>query len=195
MALAGAVWAYASRGSFLSPAHTPWLSPNTTLAGVLGAVIALVLAGATVAMTRVLVTRTQWAKNLHLTLRAALGEVSTGRMLFLSLLSAVSEELLFRSALQPLLGLFATSLVFGLVHVSPRETYLSWSLWAAVMGACFGLLFEASGTLLAPILAHALINYENMQYIVHHDPTPLDIDRRAKPVRRARDTDKAGDAA
>lgn len=186
MALAGAVWAYASRGSILTPAHGPWLSPNTTLSGVLGGVLALALAAATVALTRVLVARTRWAKNLHLTLRAALGDLTPGRMLFLSLLSAVSEELLFRSALEPVLGLFASSLVFGLVHVSSRETYLSWSLWAAIMGLCFGLLFEASGTLIAPILAHALINYENMQYIVHYDPTPLDIDRRGRPVRGAR---------
>jgi membrane protease YdiL (CAAX protease family) len=46
-----------------------------------------------------------------------------------------------------------------------------------VMGALFGVLYEASGTLLAPVLAHALINYENMQYIIHYDPTPLDMDR------------------
>jgi membrane protease YdiL (CAAX protease family) len=150
-------------------------------------VLAVLLAAATVALTRVLVARTRWAKNLHLTLRAALGAPSPLRVLSLSALSAISEELLFRAALQPLIGVALSALLFGLVHVSSRETYLAWSLWAGAMGMLFGLLFEASGTLLAPMLAHALINYENMQYIVHYDPTPLDIDRRDKGAAWTRD--------
>ena len=195
MGLTGAAWAYASRGAILTAPHPPWLSPNTTLSGALGLLLAVLLAAATVALTRVLVSRTEWAKNLHLSLRAALGSPSPARMLVLASLSAVSEELLFRGALQPLLGLVASALVFGLVHVSSRETYLAWSLWAGAMGMLFGVLFEASGTLLAPMLAHALINYENMQYIVHYDPTPLDIDRRRKAAACARDVDNAGGQA
>jgi membrane protease YdiL (CAAX protease family) len=193
MALVGAGWAYASRGSFLTAPGSPWLSPNTTLAGAYGLSLALALSVATIAVTRVLVARTSWAKNLHLTLRAALGTPSTFRVIVLAVLSAVSEELLFRSAMMPVLGLVGSSVLFGLVHLSPRDTYLAWSLWAAVMGLLFGLLFQASGWLLAPIVAHALINYENMQYIIHYDPTPLDMDRRRKPRRFRTRPDDAGE--
>ena len=81
------------------------------------------------------------------------------------------------------LGLFretqwlAGSALFGLAHLAGRESSLPLALWAFVRGLMFSALYLASGTLLAPILAHWLINYENMQYICNYDPTPLDIDR------------------
>jgi membrane protease YdiL (CAAX protease family) len=174
MAAFAALWAYATRGTVLSLAATPWLSADRGLAAGLGVGLALLVAVATIASTRVLVARTTWARELHLTLRAALLGMPTGRVAQLAVLSSLSEELLFRAALMPAVGLLASSLLFGLLHVSPRGSYVAWALWATVMGFLFGALYSASGTLLAPILAHALINYENMQYIIHYDPTPLD---------------------
>jgi membrane protease YdiL (CAAX protease family) len=174
MAALAALWAYWTRGSVLSLDQPPWLSPQRGLSAGLGLALGLVLALATIASTRWLVARTAWARELHLTLRAALLGLPAGRVAQLALLSSVSEELLFRGALMPALGLVGSSLLFGVLHVSPRGTFFAWSLWATVMGLAFGALFAASGTLLAPILAHALINYENMQYIIHYDPTPLD---------------------
>lgn len=38
------------------------------------------------------------------------------------------------------------------------------------MGLAFGVLFEGTGVLLGPILAHGLINYENMHFIAAYDP-------------------------
>jgi membrane protease YdiL (CAAX protease family) len=177
MAAFAALWAYWTRGSVLSLDQAPWLSPDRRFAAIFGLVLGLGIAVATVASTRLLVSRTAWARELHLTLRAALLGLPAGRVAQLALLSSVSEELLFRGALMPTLGLWGSSLLFGVLHVSPRGTYFAWALWALVMGLLFGALFAASGTLLAPILAHALINYENMQYIIHYDPTPLDKSR------------------
>ena len=177
MATVAALWAYWTRGAVLSLEAAPWLSPNRGLATGLGIGLGVVVALVTIASTRVLVARTTWARELHLTLRAALLGMSAGRVLTLALLSSISEELLFRAALLPALGLLASSLVFGILHVSPRGTYFAWTLWATLMGFTFGALFLASGSLLAPIVAHALINYENMQYIIHYDPTPVDRSR------------------
>jgi membrane protease YdiL (CAAX protease family) len=112
-----------------------------------------------------------------MTLRGLLLGLTPGRMLQLSVLSALSEELLFRALLVPMMGLVPSALVFGVLHISPRGTSVAWPVWAFAMGVSFGALFEASGTLFAPILAHALINYENMQYISNYDPSPLEIDR------------------
>jgi membrane protease YdiL (CAAX protease family) len=177
MAALAALWAYATRGAVFSLAAPPWLSSERGLAAGLGVGLALLVAVTTIASTRVLVARTVWARELHLTLRAALLGMPSGRVAQLAVLSSVSEELLFRAALQPAAGLVGSSLLFGLLHVSPRGTYVAWALWATLMGFLFGALYLASGTLLAPILAHALINYENMQYIIHYDPTPLDKGR------------------
>jgi membrane protease YdiL (CAAX protease family) len=110
-------------------------------------------------------------------LRATLLGLPPGRIALLAVLSATAEELLFRAALVPSMGLWASSLVFGLAHVSRSSSKLAWSLWAFVMGLAFGALFLASGSLWPSIVAHALINYENMHYICNYDPTPLDMDR------------------
>ena len=52
------------------------------------------------------------------------------------------------------------------------------------MGAVFGALFIGSGSLLAPIVAHAAINYENMRYLCSFDPTG--IERSQKPTHGTR---------
>jgi membrane protease YdiL (CAAX protease family) len=48
-----------------------------------------------------------------------------------------------------------SSLLFGLAHVGPDRRYLVWTAWAVLAGFVFGAIFELSGGLLAPVLAHA----------------------------------------
>jgi membrane protease YdiL (CAAX protease family) len=189
MALVGAVWAFWTRGSVFSlTTDAPWLAGSASFWGLgVWCGLAIALALWIVAMTRVLVQRTAWARRLHLALRIALLGLSPGRIAQLALLSAAAEELFFRAALAPSLGLFTSALVFGLLHVSPQGTGFAWSLWAMVMGLLFGGLFLGSGSLLPALLAHALINYENMHYLCNYDPTPLDMDR-AGPQDSRRET-------
>ena len=75
-----------------------------------------------------------------------------------SVFSGVGEEAFFRGALQPVLGLVLTSLLFGVLHVGPDRRYLIWSLWAVAAGFLFGFLYEWTGGLLAPMTAHVLHN-------------------------------------
>jgi membrane protease YdiL (CAAX protease family) len=76
----------------------------------------------------------------------------------LAVLSGVGEEALFRGALQPLVGLVVASLLFGLVHIGPDRRYLAWTASAIVAGFVLGILYEATGGILAPAVAHALHN-------------------------------------
>jgi uncharacterized protein len=55
-------------------------------------------------------------------------------------------------------GLVAASVLFGIVHVGPDRRYLVWTLWAIAAGFLFGVLYDVSGGLLAPMLAHAAHN-------------------------------------
>jgi uncharacterized protein len=55
-------------------------------------------------------------------------------------------------------GLVVASVVFGLVHVGPDRRYLFWTGWAVLAGFLFGTLYDVTGGLLAPILAHAAHN-------------------------------------
>ena len=84
----------------------------------------------------------------------------TGRasLLLLSLFSGVGEEVFFRGAVQQEFGLVVASVLFGVVHVGPDRRYMVWTLWAIAAGFLFGVLYEVSGGLLAPILAHAAHN-------------------------------------
>jgi membrane protease YdiL (CAAX protease family) len=82
--------------------------------------------------------------------------------LLLAAVSGLAEEALFRGALQPALGWLAASALFGLAHFLPRPGLRSWSLAAALAGLGLGKLFAWSGDLVAPVLAHALLNAVNL---------------------------------
>jgi uncharacterized protein len=82
------------------------------------------------------------------------GAASTSLVL-VAIFSGVGEEAFFRGALQQEFGLVVASLLFGVAHIGPDRRYLVWTAWAVLAGFIFGLLYEISGGLLAPILAHS----------------------------------------
>ena len=82
----------------------------------------------------------------------------------IGLCAGVGEELLFRAALQPLVGLWLGAVVFAAAHIgtatlgsSSRPKRLAYMLSVAVAGAALGLVFEHLG-LLAAVLIHATID-------------------------------------
>ncbi len=79
-------------------------------------------------------------------------------LVLVSIFSGVGEETFFRGAVQSEFGLVVASLVFGLVHVGPDRRYLVWTVWAVLAGFMFGVLYEITGGLLAPMLAHCAHN-------------------------------------
>ena len=107
---------------------------------------------------------------------------------------AVAKELLFRAARVPTIGI-GTTLVFGALHFSGRATYVSRMLWATVMGVLLGKLFVFSGSLLPPLLAHALINHENMRYLCRARGCPRAPSRLAHMTRRHADCKRWGEGA
>ena len=81
-----------------------------------------------------------------------------GGLVLGAIFSGVGEEAFFRGAVQQEFGIIIASVAFGLAHVGPDRRYLLWTLWAALAGVGFGLLFEATGGLPAPVFAHAAHN-------------------------------------
>lgn len=79
-------------------------------------------------------------------------------LILVAVVSGVGEEALFRGALQPVLGILVTSLLFGALHVGPDRRYLVWTVWAVGAGLLFGALYEWTGGILAPVTAHVLHN-------------------------------------
>jgi membrane protease YdiL (CAAX protease family) len=79
-------------------------------------------------------------------------------LVLVSVFSGIGEEAFFRGALQPEIGLVASSLLFGVLHVGPDRRYLVWTLWAVAAGFLFGLLYLWTGGILAPVTAHVMHN-------------------------------------
>ena len=97
-----------------------------------------------------------------------LGPLELRDALILAGMSGVAEELLFRGALWPHLGMWGTSLLFGLVHVIPRKQLWAYPLFAAAAGLLLGILRDASGSVLPPILAHVTVNALNLWWLGKH---------------------------
>jgi membrane protease YdiL (CAAX protease family) len=89
-----------------------------------------------------------------------LGEGGLPAVVLVSLAAGVGEELLFRGLIQgladawlgPVTGLIAASAIFGLAHAVTK----AYAAVATVMGVLLGAAYVATGSLVAPILAHAL---------------------------------------
>ena len=88
--------------------------------------------------------------------------------LLLAGLSSLGEELVFRGLALPYLGLTASSVLFGLAHLIPRDGLWPWSLWAAAAGGALGWVALATGGLLAPLSAHFLINAVGLLLVADH---------------------------
>ncbi|MGK3999771.1 CPBP family intramembrane glutamic endopeptidase [Sorangium sp. So ce1024] len=149
---------------------TPWLSLRPPAALLTSAALGLTLAAGVVVMTRVVVARFDWARRLHADLRPVARELSFGQIVLLAALSSLGEELLFRGLLTPLVGVLPSALVFGLVHQMRGPSRWVWVGWAVVVGAGLGAIFAATGSLVGPLLAHALVNAVNLSYLRDHDP-------------------------
>lgn len=143
------------------------LHPSTEAATDASSLSAAVLAGLVVGLIAVLVSEllTRWT-DLGEALADVLGEglagIGTADAILLALASGIAEEMLFRGALQPAVGLFWASLIFGACHFLPRKELALWSVYAVLMGFAFGWLYEWTGHLVAPIAAHALVNGINL---------------------------------
>lgn len=142
-----------------------WSQTRTSLWLGLSPLIGLALGLGVVGLSRLATQRYEWARNLHRNFRELVGELSSREILVLALASSIGEELLFRGALQPALGLWVQAAIFALLHIGPSRQFLPWTLWAFAMGLVFGLLFEWTGNLGGPIVAHFAINFLNLHYI------------------------------
>lgn len=100
--------------------------------------------------------------------------------LSLALLSGIGEELFFRGAMQQALaiklgstaGILATALVFALFHVPFTSRMFTWPAMAFVAGVVLGYLLQWTGSLVAPIAAHVVVNAVGLWRIARRYGTP-----------------------
>jgi membrane protease YdiL (CAAX protease family) len=145
-----------------------YLSPRAEIRGVrplhdvgLGVVAGVLV----ILLSDQLTRRTRPGENLARALGQILGRLSLAECALLAALSGVAEEAFFRGVLQPRIGLLAAALVFGLAHFVPRRELAPWALFAVVAGLLLGVLFQSTGNLVAPVVAHASINAVNLRLL------------------------------
>ncbi len=148
--------------------HEPILDASYPTRLGISLMLGALLGVSVVAMTPLLVERARWARALQNELAPLVAPLTPSNIGLLALISASAEELFFRGAMQPVLGLWWTSLIFGALHSGPKRAFLAWSVWAGLMGLLFGWIFDYTGVLWGPVLAHLWINQRNMTYIQRH---------------------------
>lgn len=139
----------------------------------LSPLVGLLLGLAVVVLSRIAVERAAWARDLHQNFRHVLGALTGREIAVLAVASAIGEELMFRGALQPWIGLWAQAAIFALLHIGPSKRFLPWTMMALAMGIALGLVAEATGDLGAPIVAHFTINFCNLRFINRVELGPL----------------------
>jgi membrane protease YdiL (CAAX protease family) len=102
------------------------------------------------------------AEQLESQLREVLGPLEPSEVVGLALLSGFSEELFFRGAVQGAWGWFPATVFFTLLHTGPGSTYRVWTAFAGIAGLVLAGLMAWRGNLLAPVVAHALVNGVNL---------------------------------
>lgn len=167
MAIAAVVWRVGLyREDILYAGSEPHLSFWRDAAIGLGFGLAVV--GLSDRITR----RTRWGDALARALASSLGRLSVPDALLLAFASGLAEELFFRGALQPRVGWLLASLLFGCVHFVPRRELYPWTAFAIVVGLGLGALFELTGNLVAPVVAHVVVNGINLPLLTRRYGTP-----------------------
>ena len=165
MALAAWAWcAYQGRPDPFSVIETSF-GFRPPQAHAISAGLGLLLGGVTVGFSRLATSRWRAFRALQRGFGEMLEGLTKREVLVLALTSSFGEELLFRGAMQPEIGLLLTSLIFGGVHFIPQRRFAVWTLWAVVMGLLLGGIFTVTGSLVGCVAAHFIINYLNLRTI------------------------------
>jgi len=168
-----ALWALAFAWRRLGQGESLWLAtPDAELRWLRDAGLGLAGAAALIAGSAWLTRAVAAGERLARALAEALGPLRPGQAWLLALASGIGEEAFFRGALQPVAGLALTSLLFALAHFVPRRELVLWSVFSLVAGLLLGGLYQATGNLLAPTVAHVVVNGVNLNRLVREYGAP-----------------------
>jgi membrane protease YdiL (CAAX protease family) len=168
LAIAGALWVGWREGTILP---TLFVDPQSWW---LDALIGVAVGGFLIGLWRVVRHKLTSARELEQQLAELLGPLDRHEIVALALLSGFAEELFFRGAVQGAWGWFPATVLFTLLHTGPGSTYRAWTAFAGVAGLTLAGLMLWRGNLLAPVLAHVVVNAVNLDQLVKEtgsDPT------------------------
>ena len=104
----------------------------------------------------------KWTRRLEAEFGWIIGAQKGWEIIWIALLSGFAEEFLFRGALQEKFGIVTATVVFAVIHWPLNVNFLPWPFVAGLIGLGLGLLAQATDSLLAPAVAHAVVNAVNL---------------------------------
>lgn len=119
-------------------------------------------AGLVAAFVAQLIINSSLLKNVNQKYSRMLGrfDLTMSEIIFISVCAGVGEEMLFRGAIQPLMGILLTSVFFVAIHgyLNPKDWKLSiYGLYMTIVIAGVGFLAQESG-LISAMIAHTVID-------------------------------------
>ena len=160
VAIAGALWVGWREGAILP---TLFVDPQSWW---LDALLGIAAGGSLVGLWRVARQKLTSARDLERQLAELLGPLDRLEVIALALLSGFAEELFFRGAVQGAWGWFPATVLFTLLHTGPGSAYRAWTAFAGVAGLALAGLMVWRESLLAPVLAHVVVNAVNLDHLV-----------------------------
>lgn len=124
-------------------------------AAVEGVVLGLAIAGVSFLVYRLWPAYRECATEY---MKLVLGPLGRFDWIWLGLLPGLSEELLFRGVALNGVGLLASSLLFGLLHMFELKQW-PYAVWATAVGLALGSATLITGNLLVPLIAHVTVNW------------------------------------
>lgn len=103
-------------------------------------------------------------------------QLSIPMIIFISLSAGIGEEILFRGALQYLIGLWPAAIIFVAIHgyLNPFDWKISvYGVFLVFISAAFGYLFKNQG-IYAPIMAHAVFDLILLLYVKNNLLHPIE---------------------
>jgi len=133
-------------------------------------------------------------RELERKIAEVLGPLGVDQAIALAFLSGVAEELFFRGAVQGSWGWAWATVLFAVLHTGPGLSFRLWTLFAVVAGSLIGGLMLWRGNLLAPVVAHFLVNAVNLSRLAA-ETRRRQAAEAAGGAHPAKPGDPAGDAA
>lgn len=166
LAAAAVVWIGMRRGAI---GAAVFFDPSRWFVDVVwGAAAGLALVG----LWWIIARRFSAARRFEDLLSGLLGSLDTTQAIGLALLSGFAEELFFRGAVQDTWGIWVASALFAALHTGRDRGMWVWTAFALVAGLLFGGLVVLSGNLLAPMVAHVLVNAIGLTRFARRPPAP-----------------------
>jgi hypothetical protein len=148
LGLLGCLWLYFRPFPFVAKF-------NTWILLLIAAVLVLLLLGGAYILEHFLPSYRCASRMFAQTLRSF--RITIPFAFLLATLSSLAEEIFFRAALLPLIGVWGQALLFGLMHPAPRKAWV-YTLYTFVAGLVLGYATLLTGSLLPSIVAHFVIN-------------------------------------